>query len=59
MDQNSQNDVLINNARTTNAILSSLDNLFYNEYIIFQKGVVNFKIKHKTCLFLVRGAVPP
>ena len=24
-----------------------------------QKGVDNFEIEYKTCLFLVRGAVPP
>ena len=29
-------------------------------YIIFQKGVdINFERENKTCLFLVRGAVPP
>ena len=28
------------------------------EYIIFHKGVDNFEIDHKTCKFLVRGAVP-
>ena len=38
---------------------SSLDKLLKNAYIIFQKGVDNFEIKHKICLFLVRGAVPP
>ena len=26
--------------------------------IIFQKGVNNFEIDHKTCYFLVRGVVP-
>ena len=28
-------------------------------YIDFQKGADNFKIEHKLCTFLVRGAVPP
>ena len=28
-------------------------------YIIVQKGVDDFEKKHKTCIFLVRGAVPP
>ena len=27
--------------------------------LFFQKGFDNFEIKHKTCQFLVRGAVPP
>ena len=27
-------------------------------YIIFQKCVDNFEIEHKTCYFLVSGAVP-
>ena len=39
--------------------LSSLDNLLQDAYIIFQKGVDDFEIEHKTCLFMVRGAVPP
>ena len=25
----------------------------------FQNGIDNFEIEHKTCKFLVRGAVPP
>ena len=29
--------------------LSSLDNLLYDAYIIFQKSVDNFEIEHKTC----------
>ena len=29
--------------------LSSLDNLLYDAYFIFQKGVDNFEIEHKTC----------
>ena len=32
-----------------NAILSSLDNLLKDAYIIFQKSVDNFEIEHKTC----------
>ena len=39
--------------------LSFLDNLLYDGYIIFQKGVDNFEIEHKTCYFVVEGAVPP
>ena len=31
------------------AILSSLDNLITNAYIILQNGVDNFQIEHKTC----------
>ena len=38
--------------------LSSLDNLLYDTCNIFQKGVDDFEIEHKTCLFLIRGAVP-
>ena len=26
---------------------------------MLQKSVDNFEVAHKTCLFLVRGAVPP
>ena len=29
--------------------LSSLDNLLQDAYTIFQKGIDNFKIEHKTC----------
>ena len=29
--------------------LSSLDNVLEEAYIIFQKGVDNFEIEHKTC----------
>ena len=29
--------------------LSSLDNLLWNAYVIFHKGVDNFEIEHKTC----------
>ena len=45
----------INNSRTAwptlilMLFLSSLDNLLYNAYIIFQKDVDNFEIEHKTC----------
>ena len=39
--------------------LSSLDNFLSDACIIFQKGVDNFEIEHKTCFFSVRGAVPP
>ena len=28
---------------------SSLDNLLYDAYIIFQNDVDNFEIEHKTC----------
>ena len=31
------------------SFLSSLDNLLKDAYIIFQKGVDNFEIEHKTC----------
>ena len=54
MNQNIQNVVWINNSRTAwptqilMLFLSSLDNL-HNAYIIFQKGVDNFEIEHKTC----------
>ena len=41
---------------------SSLDNfLFKNKihiFFFFQKGVDNFELEHKMCLFLVRGVVP-
>ena len=30
-------------------LLSSLDNLLQDAYIIFQKGVDYFEIEHKTC----------
>ena len=55
MDQNSQNVAWINNSRTPwpsqilMLFLSSLDNLLQDAYIIFQKGVGNFEIEHKTC----------
>ena len=39
--------------------LSSLDNFLYDADIVFQKGGDNFEKEHKTCEFLVRGAVPP
>ena len=29
--------------------LSSLDNLLYHAYIIFQESVNNFEVEHKTC----------
>ena len=38
--------------------LSSVDHLLRDRYIIFQKGIDNFAIEHKTCLFLVRGEIP-
>ena len=61
-----QNNVLINNSRTAwptqilMSFLNSLDNLLLRcIYYIFQKGVNNFEIAHKICLFLVRDAAPP
>ena len=33
--------------------------MHYKIQFYFQKGVDNFVIEHKTCLFLVRDAVPP
>ena len=39
--------------------LSSLDNLLYDAYIIYQKGVDNFELEHKNANFAVGGAVPP
>ena len=40
--------------------LSFLDNLLYDAYIIFHKGVINFEIEHKTCYFFkIRGAILP
>ena len=65
MDQNSQNVVWINNSRTDwptlmlVLFLSSLDNLLYDVYIIFQKGVDNFEIEHKTCKFGGRRCITP
>ena len=62
MDQNIQNIVLIKNSRTAWPFLTSLDNYYqdaYDAYIIFQKGVDIFETEHKTCHFLVRGALPP
>ena len=38
--------------------LSSVDNLLQDAYILL-KGVDNFEIELKTCLFLVKGVVPP
>ena len=32
---------------------------FNKMHNIFQNGVDDFEIEHKTCLFLIRGAVPP
>ena len=55
MNQNIQNVVWINNSRTawptyiSMLFLSSLDNLLLDAYIIFQKGVDDYEIKHKTC----------
>ena len=37
--------------------LSYLHNLLSDACIIFQKRVDDFEIEHKTCLFLVKGAV--
>ena len=39
--------------------LSSLDNLLWDAYIIYQEGVDNFEIKHKNANFGVEGTVPP
>ena len=48
MDQDSQNDVLINNLiawpNRILSFLSTLDNLLSNAYIIFQKVFYNFEI---------------
>ena len=55
MDQKSQNIVLINNSRTAwptlilMLFLSSMNNLLQDTQIIFQKGIDNFEIEHKTC----------
>ena len=55
MDRNCQNIVLVNiswTARPTPILMlffSSLDNLVYDEYTIFQKGVGHFETEHKTC----------
>ena len=51
MDQNGQNIVLINNPRTAwpTYFFFDLDNLLYDAYIIFQKGVDDFEIEHKAC----------
>ena len=54
MNQNNQNIVLINNSRTAwptyilMLFLRSLENLLNDAYIIFQKGVNNFEIEHRT-----------
>ena len=62
MDQNSQDNVLINNSRTTcqklnlMPFLSFLDGQFTIRFAY--TGVDNFEIEHKACQFLVRGAVP-
>ena len=43
-----------------NAIFEFLEQLTIKDaYIIVQKDVDNFETEHKTCLFLVRGTVPP
>ena len=54
MYQKSQNVVWINNSRTAwptknlMLFLSSLDNLLSDACIIFQEGLDNFEIEHKT-----------
>ena len=56
MVQNSQDNILINNSRTdwptliSMPFLNSLDT-YYNldAHVIFQKGIDNFEIEHKTC----------
>ena len=60
MDQNSQNIALINNSRTPdllrfNIIFEFLGQCTKDAYIIFQKGVDNFEIEHKTCYFFSFG----
>ena len=65
MDQNSQNVVWINNARTAwptyilVLFLNSLDKLLQDAFIIYQKGVDSFEIEHKNANIGVGGAVPP
>ena len=67
MDQISQNIVLIKNSRTAwptyilMLFLSFLDNYRNKmQMLFFKKDVDDFEIvEHKTCWFLVRGAVPP
>ena len=55
MDQNSQNDVWINNVRTARPtfilmlFLSSLDNFTIREVYYFSKDIDNFQKEHKTC----------
>ena len=55
MDQDSQNIVLISNLKNRvaysnfNAIFVFLGQFAIRVYIIFQKGVDNFEIEHKTC----------
>ena len=39
--------------------LSSVKNLLIDAYIIFQESVDSLEIEHKTCYFVVRGAVSP
>ena len=56
MDQNSQNDVLINNSRTvwpTQILMPFLSSFDKDAYAIFQKDDDNFEIEHKTCYFFV------
>ena len=40
-------------------LLSSLDNLLLDAYIIYQKSVDDFEIGHKNANLGVGGAVPP
>ena len=39
--------------------LSFLNNLLYDTYIIYQKGVDDFEIEHRNVNFRIGGAVPP
>ena len=62
MDRNSPNIVLISNSKNHLAYLDFDDfsdflGQFTIKCIIFQKGVDNFAIEHKTCCFFVRGVV--
>ena len=48
MDQNSENNILLNNSKTAwRPTMLDIDNLPQDAYISFQKGIVNFEIEPK------------
>ena len=41
--------LIAGSTKISNPFFSSLDNLLWDAYIIFPKGVDNFELEHKTC----------